>query len=271
MTGADMRRRGTSRESVWQYNCYARGVTPETPDRMPFNSESSYDNSRQEFCLALRAARERRGITLSEIANSTKIAAYMFAALERGDLKRWPKGLFRRSFFRDYVRTIGLPVTETTDEFVRLFPDDTAKELTRAAAAANDGDESSALRLAFDTAWHGPRTSVLLRLLVVPIDAGAVILIASALAWWAGWDRSATTTIVALVYFSLATAIFGESPTKWAVSRRRSIIDALSQGSTAVAAAWQRSADSISHLVGGTDVGAPEPPQRLRVRVKVSQ
>ena len=93
----------------------------------------------------------------------------MFAALERGDLKRWPKGLFRRSFFRDYVRMIGLPVAETTDEFVRLFPDDTAKELTRAAAAANDGDESSALRLAFDTAWHGPRTSVLSRLLVVPI------------------------------------------------------------------------------------------------------
>ena len=90
---------------------------------MPFNSESSYTDSRLEFCLALKAKRERKGITLTEIANSTKIPAYMFAALERSDLRRWPKGLFRRSFFRDYARMIGLPPAEACAEFVRLFPD----------------------------------------------------------------------------------------------------------------------------------------------------
>lgn len=238
---------------------------------MSFNSESSYTNSRQEFCLALKAARERRGITLTEIANSTKVPSYLFAALERSDLKRWPKGLFRRSFFRDYVRMIGLPVDETTAVFVRLFPDDAGAEVAKTAGAGNDADQSSGLRLAFDTAWHGPRTSVLSRLLVVPIDAGAVILIAVALAWWADLDRATTTTIVALAYFSLATVLVGESPAKWIMSRRRSILDTLTQGPAAVAAAWRRSADAISHLVGSTDAVAPEPPQRLRVRVKLSQ
>jgi Helix-turn-helix domain len=243
--------------------------TPESFDRMPFNSESSYNESCQEFCLALKATRERKGITLAQIASATKIPAYMFAALERGDLRRWPKGLFRRSFFRDYARMIGLPPAEACDEFVRLFPDDPGVE--KAAGAGNDGERASDLRLAFDTAWHGPRASVLSRLLAVLIDAGTVTLLAVAIAWMAGMDRPTTAAIVALVYFSLATALFGESPAKWAISRRRSIIDALTHGTAVVAAAWRRSADAISSVLGSAGTVTPEPPQRLRVRVKMSQ
>jgi hypothetical protein len=236
---------------------------------MPFNSESSYNDSRQEFCLALKATRERKGITLAEIATSTKIPAYLFAALERSDLRRWPKGLFRRSFFRDYARMIGLPPGEACDEFVRLFPDDQGVE--KAAGASGDGDRASDLRLAFDTAWHGPRTSVLSRLLAVLIDAGTVTLLAVAIAWLAGRDRPTTAAIVALVYFSLATVLFGESPAKWAMSRRRSIIDAITHGTAAVAAAWRGSADAITSVLGSAESAAPEPPQQLRVPVKLSQ
>ena len=245
--------------------------TPGSVDRMPFNSESSYTESCQEFCLALKATRERKGITLAQIANATKIPAYMFAALERCDLRRWPKGLFRRSFFRDYARMIGLPPAETCAEFIRLFPDDQGMELEKAAGAGNDADRASDLRLAFDAEWHGPRTSVLSRLLAVLIDAGTVTLLAVAIAWMAGMDRPTTAAIVALAYFSLATALFGESPAKWTMSRRRSIIDALTHGTAVVAAAWKRSADAISNVLGGTGAATPEPPQRLRVRVKMSQ
>lgn len=92
-------------------------------------------DSRDEFCLALKAARERSGITLADIADATKIPAYLFDALERNDLRRWPNGLFRRCFFRDYVRTIGMPVSDACAQFARLFPDETAK-LTPAVAVA---------------------------------------------------------------------------------------------------------------------------------------
>jgi hypothetical protein len=85
---------------------------------------STTTNPREEFCLALKAARERKGITLDEIEKTTKIPAFMFAALERCDLSRWPKGFFRRSFFRDYVQMLSLPVSEACAQFVRLFPDD---------------------------------------------------------------------------------------------------------------------------------------------------
>lgn len=95
-------------------------------------------DSRDEFCLALKAARERSGITLADIADATKIPAYLFDALERNDLRRWPSGLFRRSFFRDYVKTIGVPVSEACAQFARLFPDETVElpPVTEAIAPA---------------------------------------------------------------------------------------------------------------------------------------
>ena len=66
----------------------------------------------------------------------------MFAALERSDLRRWPNGLFRRSFFRDYVRMIGLPVAEACDEFVRLFPDDEGQRRARQGSGAGQRGRS---------------------------------------------------------------------------------------------------------------------------------
>lgn len=256
---------------------------------MPFNSESPSTDSRQEFCLALKAARERKGITLAEIADTTKIPASLFAALERHDLRRWPKGLFRRSFFRDYVRMIGLPVAEACEEFVRLFPEGEGGELTKAAGAASEANQTNDVRLVLDAAWHGPRASVLSRLLAALIDAGAVILVAAALAWVAGMDRPATTAIVALAYFSLATALVGESPVKGAMSRSRPILDMLTEGPAAIAAVWRRGAGEISRAFGSADSGMPEPVEepemrpwitdarrvgpapRLRVRIRVPQ
>ncbi|MEO8679875.1 MAG: helix-turn-helix domain-containing protein [Vicinamibacterales bacterium] len=258
---------------------------------MPLNSESLSAHSRQEFCLALRAAREGKGITLAEIADTTKIPASLFAALEHNDLRRWPTGLFRRSFFRDYVGMIGVPVAAACAEFVRLFPDDEGAERTEATGAANEAHQANDVRLELDAAWHGRRGSVLSRLLAAGIDAGAVILVAAALAWVAGVDQAATTAIVALAYFSLATTLVGESPAKWAMSRRRSIVQALAQGPAAIVAVWRRGGDAMPHVFGSADDGTPErmdepelrawitdarrvgpaPARRLRVRVKVPQ
>ena len=87
---------------------------------MPLNTDTPSTCARQEFCVALRAARLRKGITLDQISEATKIPASRLDALERNDLRYWPKGLFRRSFFRDYAKAVGLPVDEMCAEFVRL-------------------------------------------------------------------------------------------------------------------------------------------------------
>src|ERR1044072_686171 len=79
---------------------------------------------RHAFCTQLKASRERRGITLHTIAVSTKISESLFADLERGNLSRWPTGLYRRAFFREYAALAGQPGEPTVTEFVRLFPED---------------------------------------------------------------------------------------------------------------------------------------------------
>lgn len=90
---------------------------------MPSHSHVLHACSAEEFCDALRELRERQRITLDTIAEATKIPAYLFEGLEHNDLRRWPSGLFRRSFFRDYAQAIGLPVAEACAEFVRFFPE----------------------------------------------------------------------------------------------------------------------------------------------------
>lgn len=128
---------------------------------MPLNSEAPSTHLRHEFCLALKAARERRGITLGEIADTTKISASHFAELERSDLRHWPKGLFRRSFFRDYARTIGVPEAEACAEFARLFPEDEGAKPAEPPASTPDQKKRQAVldaaRLAtaaMATAWR---------------------------------------------------------------------------------------------------------------------
>ena len=79
---------------------------------------------RRAFCAQIKNARERRGVSLHTIAVSTKISESLFTELERGDLARWPTGIYRRAFFREYAAFVGLPVESMVSEFVRLFPED---------------------------------------------------------------------------------------------------------------------------------------------------
>ena len=60
------------------------------------------------FGRRLRDARERKGIALEAVAESTKIKMSLLAGLERGDVSRWPNGIFRRAFVREYAAAIGL-------------------------------------------------------------------------------------------------------------------------------------------------------------------
>lgn len=254
---------------------------------MPLNSEVANTHERQKFCLALKAARERKGISLAEISEKTKIAAAHFAELERNDLRHWPKGLFRRSFFRDYARAIDLPVAEACAEFVRLFPEDEGAESSAAVepVAPVAADAGNDVRLALDEAWHGPHASVRSRLLAALADAGAVTLVAAVLAWLANLSVSAAIAIVSVSYFSLATVVCGGSLSAWALSRGRFIIDAVVRGVGAITAAWRRGTGAISRLYGAgeTSEAEQEPPARawvsdarrvgpaprLRVRIKL--
>ncbi|MEQ1911919.1 MAG: helix-turn-helix domain-containing protein [Vicinamibacterales bacterium] len=76
-----------------------------------------------DFGARLREARERRGLSLREIADATKIAARSLEALEKNDIARLPGGIFSRAFVRAYAVHVGLDPEETISEFMATFPD----------------------------------------------------------------------------------------------------------------------------------------------------
>ena len=77
-----------------------------------------------DFGAKLRATREARGITLREIADSTKISVRALEALERNDIARLPGGIFTRAFVRSYAAAVGFEPEQAIREFMAQFPDD---------------------------------------------------------------------------------------------------------------------------------------------------
>jgi len=76
------------------------------------------------FGAKLREARERRGVSLRQIANATKISIAALEALERNDISRLPGGIFSRAFVRSYAVEVGLDPEGTIQEFIAQFPND---------------------------------------------------------------------------------------------------------------------------------------------------
>jgi len=95
------------------------------------------------FGPMLRAARERRGVSLAQIASETKLGMELWADLEDNNLSRWPRQIYARSYVRDYAIRVGMDADETVNEFCRLFPewgDRRAEKLIRGQAAIINHD-----------------------------------------------------------------------------------------------------------------------------------
>lgn len=78
-------------------------------------------SERETFGPRMRRERERRGISLETIATVTNVSVELWEGFERNDLSRWPKGLFARSFVRNYAKAVGLDPVEVVEDFCRLF------------------------------------------------------------------------------------------------------------------------------------------------------
>jgi cytoskeleton protein RodZ len=88
-----------------------------------------------DFGGKLRQARERRGISLRQIASSTKIAAAALDALEKNDISKLPGGIFSRAFVRSYAVAVGLDPDETVKEFLERFNQEPPPSAEAMAAA----------------------------------------------------------------------------------------------------------------------------------------
>lgn len=114
------------------------------------------------FGARLRRQRERRHVTLPEIAALAKVRVALFQSLERDDVSKWPPGVFRRSFVRSYAAAIGLDPDATVREFLELHPEPLPylSELPGITSPAFTAARFGRLGLLVHTTLEGCRKSV---------------------------------------------------------------------------------------------------------------
>jgi cytoskeleton protein RodZ len=69
----------------------------------------------------LRAERLRRSLSLEQIAGETKINSHLLEAIEKNQFDRLPRGVFAKSFVRQYARSLGLDEEELAVEVQRAM------------------------------------------------------------------------------------------------------------------------------------------------------
>lgn len=167
------------------------------------------------FGPRLKAHRERQGITLQDIADSTKISIALLAGLERNDVSQWPKGIFRRSFLRSYALAVNLPFDATWAEFSRLFPEDGSVPSPAAIAEA-----STPFRLTLESGARVTLTPTHVSAAIADglIVAGAGWLLSQAF----GTAWAMATALTGLAYAAAGTALLGGSISLRLIARLRS-------------------------------------------------
>ncbi|HWW83705.1 MAG TPA: helix-turn-helix domain-containing protein [Vicinamibacterales bacterium] len=84
----------------------------------------------------LHDARERVGISLRQIADTTKLSVTTLMALERNEFSRLPGGVFARGYVRSFATEVGLDPEAIVAEFVEQAPIDSVKDGYGGAEAA---------------------------------------------------------------------------------------------------------------------------------------
>src|SRR5581483_7185630 len=120
-----------------------------------------------DFGRKLREARERKGVSLRQIASATKISVSALEALERNDISRLPGGIFSRAFVRSYALEVGLDPETTIQEFIAQFPSDSVTAGHPGAGRVEDVE-------AVESDRRMASTVLLLLLIAVPIVIAVV-------------------------------------------------------------------------------------------------
>jgi transcriptional regulator with XRE-family HTH domain len=172
------------------------------------------------FGARMRRERERRHISLSSIASATNIRATLFEQLERGDVSRWPSGIFRRAFMRAYASAIGLDPEATVREFLEAHPDPALPLETAAGVATAHSPRPRAGRPADIRLFLADEGVDLRRWLALFCDtvALAAIGLAAFLAVGSFWMPIAIATFV---YYSAGTIFADGSPVAFLLRRLR--------------------------------------------------
>ena len=85
----------------------------------------------EKSVLGLSTIRRNRGISLEQIAESTKIGIRSLEAIEQGDFRKLPGGIYNTSYIRQYARAIDYDECALIAFYTR--------EMARSEGAARNG------------------------------------------------------------------------------------------------------------------------------------
>lgn len=97
----------------------------------------------------LHQERERRGVSLAEIAKETRVSARHLEAIETGDTRTMPRDFFYRSFVRQYGKYLGMDPKEletALDLEMGVAASAVAEPMAMAAAASSSARATSIIK-----------------------------------------------------------------------------------------------------------------------------
>ena len=167
-------------------------------------------NQRRAFGDRLRRQRERQGVSLTEIAETTKVAASLFASLERGDCSRWPGGVYNRAFIRGYAKAVHLDADETAAEFAECYETPAAEAPSSPPAkSSNEIRVRPALRLTIEVDPAEGRKRFARAAALAVADVLAIAALAAAVMLITGGPLWRLLAVTAVAYHVLVRVIGG--------------------------------------------------------------
>jgi cytoskeleton protein RodZ len=139
---------------------------------------------------ALKAERERRGLSAQKAADEMHLDRWVIDALETDDYQRIGPTVYAKGHLKKYAALLGLPAAEILAGFESRAP-------SRAEAPA------AGPSMLLSTRGDSPSSG---RLTLIQIGAGAVVAVALGLLWWRPWHAHAKIPGAAPPVASLQTA-----------------------------------------------------------------
>lgn len=102
----------------------------------------------KELGERLREERERKGLSLKEVATETKISASTIECIEKANLDKLPAPPYLRGFVQTYARHLGLDVDDVMSQFFEFFGSTKPKTL-KIEEGAEDNPAITALNEKF--------------------------------------------------------------------------------------------------------------------------
>lgn len=134
----------------------------------------------------LRQAREAKGLSCRQLAETTKLSVRTIEALENDCVSKLPEGIYRRSIVRAVASEVGLEPDQLLRDFSAAHPDDLPAPASSAVVAT--------------TTTEPPRSFQR-----IVAFAGAVLPLLAGVAYF-GWPAARTTDIAAIVEAAPAPA-----------------------------------------------------------------